>query len=163
MWSYLFELSLCNQYCVRPVITLTTWLTNNWNYVVLWRKSTLMYTMATLIWNAECINMQKPLRWEDGELGCCHAVPKKLQVRLLLFDISLQPSLDSRVRAQCVIHDEVVQDPQPWRVLRQIVVILCCYFLHLDTNDKQSAAFRWHYISHSSLQFTQFMKHTSQI
>lgn len=57
---------------------------------------------------------------------------------LLLFNISFQLPLDSRVRAQCIIHDEVVQDPHPRCVLRQVFIILCCYFLYLESNNKNS-------------------------
>lgn len=86
--------------------------------------------------------MQKLLGLYDGGLGCrrggrCRFVPEKLSLKLLLFDISFQLPLDPRIRAQGIVHDEVVQDLHPRCVLRQVIIILCCYFLHLETNRKQ--------------------------
>lgn len=100
-----------------------------------------MYTIHPCF-TCRCINRQKLLiHWmvnrAAGQGGYCSFVPEKLLVKLLLFDISLQLPLDSRVRAQCIIHDEVVQDLHPWCVLRQVIIILCCYFLHLGANEKE--------------------------
>lgn len=54
------------------------------------------------------------------------------EVKLFLFDISLQLSLHSGIGAECVVHDEVVQDLHPRGVLRQVIIILCCNLLHLE-------------------------------
>lgn len=68
-------------------------------------------------------------RWNDGHRSF---VPR-LPAASLLLDVSLELPLHARVRAQRVVHDEVVQDSDPRGVLRQVVVILGCDFLHLET------------------------------
>lgn len=83
------------------------------------------------------------------ELGCCHSghscfVPEKLSLQLFLFDISLQLPLYPRVWTERIIHDKVIQDLHPRCVLRQVIIILSCYFLHLETKKvKQRTNFRW--------------------
>lgn len=49
----------------------------------------------------------------------------------LLLDVALQLPLDARVRAERVVHDEVVQNLHPGGVLRQVVVVFRCNLLHL--------------------------------
>lgn len=81
-----------------------------------------------------------------NELGYCHGghscfVPEKLSLQLFLFDISLQLPLYPRVWTERIIHDKVIQDLHPRRVLRQVIVILSCYFLHLKRKSKAKNKF----------------------
>lgn len=54
----------------------------------------------------------------------------------LLLDVTLQLPLDARVRAERVVHDEVVQNLHPGAVLRQVVVVFCSNLLHLGTSRR---------------------------
>lgn len=75
------------------------------------------------------INMQ---RLFFNELGWTQLLCSSL----FLFDISLQLPLHPRVWTERIIHDKVIQDLHPRCVLRQVIIILSCYFLHLETKSK---------------------------